>query len=270
MKFLLTIWHFVRDMYIDRFTIYQLTKRDFKAKYIGSSLGFLWSIIQPFVMIVVLWFVFEKGLKAPPIAENISFIVWLTPGIIAWDFFATTISSATGVFQHYSYLVKKINFRISILPIIKILSSSITHLFLIVIGIVILLMNGVKPSIYWLQGIYYFAAMMLFLLGLSWITASLQVFIKDTAQVITTVLQIGFWFTPIFWDFAIIPEKYGLLFKLNPMFYIVEGYRRSFIYHAPFWEARDIGIYFWIVTIFTLLLGLFLFKKLRKHFADVL
>lgn len=270
MRFLRTIWYFVRDTYRDRYAIWQLTKRDFKTKYIGSTLGFVWSIIQPFVMILVLWFVFEKGLRVAPVSGDVPFIVWLTPGIIAWDYFSTTFAGSTSVFESYSYLVKKINFRISILPIVKILSSAITHILLLAIALIVLIINGVQPSWYWLQGIYYFGAMMVFVLGMSWIASSLQVFIKDVAQFVTTILQIGFWYTPIFWDSGMIPEQYQFIFKINPMFYIVEGYRRSFVYHAPFWEARDLGLYFWGFTLIVLLFGLFLFKRLRPHFADVL
>ena len=271
MRIFKVIWQFLKDIYKNRYTIYQLTKRDYKSKYIGSNLGFAWSIIQPFVMITVLWFVFTKGLKVGPMGGgDVPFVAWLTIGIIAWDLFATTLMGATNVFQEYSYLVKKINFRFSILPIVKLLSSSITHCFLLIIGMVVLLSNGISFSFYWFQGIYYFFASLVLLLGLSWITSSIQVFHKDISQIVTTVLQVGFWATPIFWDFSMVPEKYQFLFKLNPMFYIVEGYRRSFIYHAPFWEARDIGLYFWITTLTILILGIVTFKKLKPNFADVL
>lgn len=270
MKFLKTIFYFLRDTYRDRFVIYQLTKRDYKNKYIGSTLGFVWAVINPFMMIAIMWFIFEEGLKVPPVPGNIPFIAWLAPAMIAWDFFATAVSFSVNVFNDYSYLVKKINFRIAMLPIVKLLSSAITHCMLLVITMALLSVNHITFSIYWFQIIYYFFASMTFLFGFILVLASLQVFIKDISQITGIFLQIGFWFTPIFWDFNIVPEAYKFFFKLNPMFYIVEGYRRSFIYHAPFWEASDTGMYFWGVTMITWLFAILIYKKLKPHFADVL
>ena len=111
---------------------------------------------------------------------------------------------------------------------------------------------------------------MVLLLGLSWITSSLQVFVKDVVQVINVILQFGFWFTPIVWDFNLVPQHYEWFFRLNPMFYIVEGYRKSFIYGEPFWGDLEFALYYWVVTLAILLVGVLLFKRLRPHFADVL
>lgn len=261
---------FLRDTFKDRHLILQLAKRDFKNKYSGSFLGFVWSFVQPFIMVGVLWFVFSKGLKVQAVDPGLPFIVWLIPAVIAWDFFANTLNSVTNVFHEYSYLVKKIQFRISILPIVKIVSSAITHSFLLCVSMIILYVYGFTFSLYWLQILYYFFASFCLLLGMSWLIASLQVFVKDIAQITTILLQIGFWFTPIFWDFSLVPEQYRIFFKFNPVFYLVEGYRRSFVYNAPFWEASDLGMYFWFVTVSILVIGIVIFKKLKPHFADVL
>lgn len=260
---------FLKDIYQNKFVIYQLTKRDYKNRYIGSFLGFIWTIIQPVVMIFVLYFVFVKGFKSGPINE-VPFIAWLSVGIISWDFFASTLPASTGVFQEYSYLVKKINFKIAILPVVKLLSSLITHLIFICIAILILFLSGVSFSWYWFQVIYYLAAIMIFLLSLSWIVSSLQVFVRDISQIVNVILQFGFWMTPIVWNFDIVPDNYKLWFKLNPVFYIVDGYRKSFLYHEPFWTNSYWTLYFWGFTFVMLIVGIFLFRKLKPHFADVL
>ncbi|KKQ71352.1 MAG: ABC transporter, teichoic acid transport system permease protein [Candidatus Peregrinibacteria bacterium GW2011_GWC2_39_14] len=269
MKYIRMIFDFVKEIYKNKFVVYQLTKRDYKNKYIGSFLGFIWTIIQPLVMILVLWFVFTKAFNSGPI-RDIPFSVWLTIGLVPWYFFSEALTTSTSALQEYSYLVKKVQFQTAILPIIKLLSAFITHIIFIIIGIIILLINDVGFSIYWLQAFYYLIAMFILLVGLSWITSAIQVFVKDTAQIISVILQFGFWLTPILWDFKILPEKYDYILKTNPMFYIMEGYRNSFIYHAPFWEAKNEIIYFWTTTIIILLIGIIIFKKLKPHFADVL
>lgn len=260
---------FINDLYQNKFVIGQLVKRDFKNRYIGSTLGFLWTFIQPLVMIFVLWAVFVLGFKAGPV-NGVPFIAYLTMGMIAWNFFSEVWTASTGVFMEYSYLVKKINFKIAILPVVKLLSSLITHFIFIAIGIIILVVSGVGFSWYWFQMIYYLLAMMIFVLGLSWITSSLQVFVRDTAQIIAVILQFGFWITPVVWSFAALPPTYQLWFKLNPMFYIVDGYRRSFLTHEWFWINWQNTLYFWVGALVILLAGVVLFRRLRPHFADVL
>jgi lipopolysaccharide transport system permease protein/teichoic acid transport system permease protein len=84
------------------------------------------------------------------------------------------------------------------------------------------------------------------------------------------VIQFAFWLTPIFWSIKKVPEQYQWLIKLNPFFYIVNGYRDSLIYHKWFWEDMTLTIYFWTVTLVFLVTGTLTFKKLRPYFADVL
>jgi len=106
--------------------------------------------------------------------------------------------------------------------------------------------------------------------GLSWITSSLVIFVKDVGQVVTIILQFGFWLTPILWNVKMIPEKYQILMKLNPAYYLTEGYRNSFMYGIWFWEYPRWTFGFWIFTGVIFILGAIIFLKLRPHFADVL
>jgi len=270
MGFLKLFIGFLGDLYKNKFVIGQLTKRDYANRYLGSFLGFVWTIIQPVVMIFVLYFVFVYGFKAGVIRDTVPFIAYLTVGMLVWNVYSEGITNAANVFQEYSYLVKKINFRIAVLPVVKIFSSLITHGIFIVITVVVLLLSGVEFSWWWFQIFYYLFAMLIFLLGMGWITASLQVFVKDISQIINVLLQFGFWLTPIVWNFDLLPEKWQFIFKFNPAFYLVDGYRNSFIYHEGFWIYWQSGVYFWGITLVVLVIGVFLFRKLRSHFADVL
>ncbi len=103
---------FIKDIYDKRYTIYELTRRDFKSMYTGSLLGLTWSFVQPLAMTGVLWFVFSKGFRALPI-ENVPFIVWMLCGLVPWYFFSNCLVTNTSVLMEYGYLVKKTNFRVS-------------------------------------------------------------------------------------------------------------------------------------------------------------
>ena len=97
-----------------------------------------------------------------------------------------------------------------------------------------------------------------------------MIFFRDLGPIINISLQMGFYLTPIFWNLKILPEKYHLLMKFNPVFYIVEGYRDSFINKVWFWEHWGMSLVFWIITSVILVAGAVIFRRLRPHFADVL
>jgi lipopolysaccharide transport system permease protein/teichoic acid transport system permease protein len=129
---------------------------------------------------------------------------------------------------------------------------------------------GYTPSLYWLQIGYYLIATVILLLGISWITSSDVIFFRDLGQLVSMAIQFGFWLTPIFWMLTMVPERFQWLFKLNPAYYITQGYRDSLINHIWFWEKPLLTLIFWAITGIFFALGAIVFRKLRPHFADVL
>lgn len=260
---------FLRDIFRSRRIIFELSKKDFQAKYLGSFLGIIWAFIQPTIYILILWFVFQAGFKTAPV-DRFPFILWLMTGMIPWIFFSDGFSSATHSIMEHSYLVKKVVFRVSVLPIVKILSALYVHLFFVGVTFIMFLIYGYLPNAYNLQVFYYIFSGIVLILGISWISSSLIIFLKDVGQIVAMLLQFGFWLTPVFWSLKIMPSRYHAIIKLNPVYYIVEGYRNSFIYKVWFWEHANLTLYFWTVNISILVLGALLFRRLRPHFADVL
>ena len=123
------------------------------------------------------------------------------------------------------------------------------------------LLYGKMPSVYWLQFPYYIACSIFLILGLSWLTSALRVFIKDVGNFVGVILQIGFWATPIFWSLELVPEKYQYIIQLNPMAYIINGYRDAFVNHVWFWENGMVNFYFWGTTTIILIAGIIVLKK---------
>ncbi|MED0681026.1 ABC transporter permease [Aneurinibacillus thermoaerophilus] len=257
------------DTWKSRKLILELAKKDMQMKYLGNYLGIFWAFVHPTIMILIFWFVFQVGFKSMPV-DNFPFVLWLMAGIVPWFFFSDSLSSATNAITDNSFLVKKVVFRVGMLPIVKITSSLFIHLFFIVSLFLMFYFYDYDFSIYNIQVLYYLIATIAFVFSLSLITSSLIVFLKDIGQIVSMVLQFLFWLTPIFWSFEIVPTKYQLLLKLNPLYYIVEGYRYAFIYHEWFWQHKYLTVYFWSFTIITFIVGAILFKRLRPHFADVL
>ena len=129
------------------------------------------------------------------------------------------------------------------------------------------------PDLYVLQVVYYSFCMVTFTAGLIYATSAVTVFFRDMKEVVAILLQIGMWVTPIMWNFESmqgIPKWAVVLLKLNPMYYIVSGYRDALINKTAFWEHPGLTLWFWGITLFTLWAGTTVFKRLRVHFADVL
>ena len=246
-----------------------MTKNDFKQRYLGNILGIAWAFIQPTVTVIIFWFVFQVGFKSQPV-DNFPFILWLVAGMFPWFYFAEGLTSGTTSIMVNAFLVKKVVFRVSLLPIIPLFSALLVHIFFVFFMFCMFMYYGYSPNIYWIQIIYYLFATSVLILGLSWITSSVVVFFKDMGQFVTMIIQFGFWLTPIFWSISTVPEKYHWIINLNPMTYIVEGFRNSMIYHLWFWEDISKTLYFWTFTLTVFVLGGLTFKKLRPHFADVL
>ena len=262
---------FPTEIWRSRVTLMQLAKNDFKSRFAGSYLGIVWAFVQPIVTVLVYWFVFEKGLKAGAMT-NVPFVLWLIAGIIPWFFFSDGLSAGTGALIEYQYLVKKVVFQISILPLVKIISNLFVHMVFVAFAIILFVGYGYYPDLYYLQIIYYSFCVFVLALGLSYITSALIGFFRDLSQIIVIFLQVGIWMAPIMWNMETMDLSEGLklVLKANPMYYIVSGYRDAFINKAWFWENMGLTIYFWIFTLVIVGIGMFTFKKLRVHFADVL
>ena len=270
MKYIIEFKKFIGHLLNNKKLIFTLIKNDFKKQYLGSYLGLFWAFAQPLVFILVIWFVFDVGFRSAPISNGTPYFLWLITGIIPWFFFADGITNGTNSIVSNDFLVKKVSFRVSILPLVQIGSALIIHLSLLVFLIISFLLYGYTPSIYWLQLPFYLICLVFLMLGLTWLTASIRVFVKDIGNIIGVIIQVGFWATPIFWNITMLPDKYQILVKLNPVTYIVNGYRDTFINHIWFWEHTSYSLYFFIVTLIIFVSGAVVFRKLRPHFGDVL
>ncbi|ODV54786.1 ABC transporter permease [Lysinibacillus fusiformis] len=246
-----------------------LTLKDFKKKYVGSYLGILWAFVTPIITIGVFWFVFEVGFKSAPV-DNFPFILWLTCGMIPWFFITDVLNNGTNSVIENDYLVKKVVFKVELLPLVKVISGLVIHFAFIIFVIGIFLSYGYSLDLYSLQIIYYCLAVCVLVTGIIFISSALIIFLKDIGQIISVILQFGFWLTPIFWSLEQIPEKYNFYLKLNPFYYIINGYREALIYKTWFWEHPYLTIYFWTITIIMLIIGRTIFRRLRPHFADSL
>lgn len=253
----------------NRSLVWSLAKHDIKSRYLGSALGSIWIFVLPLINLAVMWFAFEKGLKVGK-TNGVPFILFLVTGMFPWSFFSEAVSSASNAILEKSFLVKKVVFQVELLPVVKVVAAFILFLFLLSVMILTFLVYGYRPSMYWLQIPYYMICLLALVSAIAWVTSSVVVFYRDLGQVVAVALQIGFWATPIFWSPTLLPESLKFVTLLNPMAYIVGGFRDTFINQRWIWESPKEVLFFWGIVSLVTLWGLRLFSKLRPHFADVL
>ncbi len=263
------------ELWQNRKLIWKLSRNDFKKRYAGSYMGVVWGFAQPLVTVLMYYLVFDKifGTKAVELRSGVEvpFALFITAGLVPWFFFSEAISQGTMSLIEYSYLVKKVVFKISILPVIKVIAATFSHLFFLGLAVILGCIYGYYPSVYLLQVVYYGLCLFLLVLAMSYTTCAVVIFFRDLSQIISICLQVGIWATPILWSLDSIHNPVVVtLLKLNPLVYIVNGYRDSVYGHHWFFEDLSGTLYFWAVTAALFLLGAAIFKKLKVHFADVI
>lgn len=260
------------ELFQNRHLIWKLAKNDFKKRYAGSYMGAVWAMLQPVVTVVMYYIVFDKimGNSGGRGSGDVPFVLFLTAGLVPWFYFNEALNNGTNAMIEYNYLVKKVVFKISVLPIIKIIAATFIHAFFVCVLLIVAAIYGYYPTIYTIQIFYYSACLFIFVLALCYTTCAVVVFFKDLAQIINIALQIGMWATPILWDINSLDSGWVFFLKLNPLVYIVNGYRSAIYEREWFFQDFFSTMYFWIVTVVLFGIGAAVFKRLKVHFADVL
>ena len=152
----------------------------------------------------------------------------------------------------------------------KIISSFFIHCFFLAFLLILCVFFGKIPDIYIIQLPYYLFCLIVFVYGVGLLTSSIMIFFRDLGQIISIILLAGMWATPIAWNITIFPEHVQKILKLNPFFYLVEGYRDAFVMRRWFWEKPLLTLYFWSVSIVILICGLWVYSRLKPYFSDTL
>ncbi len=250
--------------------IFMMTWRGFSARYRGSLGGIFWSLIQPIVMMVVYTVVFSLFLKIrfTTDASPLTFSVYLLCGLLPWNAFSEGLQVSKDVIRSNTNLVKRVVFPVEILPLNAALTATIHQLigFLLLIPLCGIVNQALYPTIVIIPVIL--MLQLLLAIGLNWITASFAVYLPDLGQIVSLVLGVWFFLTPIFYPEDVAPPEAGILFQVNPMARLIRLYRDAFMAGQwPYWESFLLTL---MICLFVFLLGHFCFSHSKKGFADVL
>ncbi|HUQ91579.1 MAG TPA: ABC transporter permease [Bryobacteraceae bacterium] len=262
--------HFLRNLVAQRTLLYQMVRRDFESRFIGSVAGWVWGLIHPLVLLASWTFVFQYCLRVPlpqhAVTQN--YTMFLFCGYLPWMLFQETLSRSSTCLLEHRNLITKTVFPSEVIPISVFLSALVSHLMALTMLVV--------ASVLWfgyVSGMIAFLPIYMLLtgllgVGLGWIISSLQVYLRDTAQVVSVVLTLWFWTTPIFIAVEDVPQNLRFIVNYNPMSYLVRAYRdRLLSYTAP--DLSELAM----LTAYALsafFIGGLFFRHLKRGFADVL
>jgi ABC-type polysaccharide/polyol phosphate export permease len=262
--------HFSRNLIRSRTLLIQLVRRDFQQRFVGSAAGWLWGLIHPLVMLVSWVFVFQICLHQtlPPNEVTQNYALYLFCGFLPWMLFQETVMRSSMSLLENSNLITKTVFPSEIIPVSIFLSSLIGHLMVLALAVAIVGLYIGHFSLWMLSLPFYMLLTGLLAVGVGWIVASLQVYLRDTAQVLSVILTFWFWATPIFINEDQIPHQLRFIVRLNPLAYMVRAYRERLLsYKVP--NLHD----FAVITLYAItafVLGGLFFRHLKRGFADVL
>lgn len=251
--------------------IFKLAKADLVKTYRGAALGWAWAIIKPAVTVFVYWFTFEIGLRAGNNVEGFPFFLWLISGVIPWFYMNDMLTQGTEAIRKYSYLVTKMKFPISTIPTFVSISKFMVHLALLAIMIIIFILMGYPPSIYLIQLPIYMLLNFLFFTVFSLLASLLACMSKDFANLVKSLVTAIFWLSGIIWNINTLKVPWlKSLLKINPVTFLIEGYRNCFIHGKWIWESPKTLICFLVILVILAIIAIWLYRKLRKEIPDVL
>ncbi len=271
MAFFLTVGRaFASNLLRRRALVGNLVARDFRQRYVGSALGWLWGAVHPAVLLLSYTFVFSLVFKIPPApgSGTDSFALYLFAGILPWLLFHDTVLRSVTAVVDYSNLITKTMFPSEVLPISLFLSGMLNHLLGLLVLVAISAFLVKKITVFVLLLPVYLFLLALFTIGVSWIVSSLHVFLRDTAQALSIVLTFWFWFTPIFFGAERLPENLRFIARINPLAYVVDAYRTCLLAgRAP--ALGDLAVTAAFAATVFVAGGLF-FRYTKRAFGDVL
>src|SRR5215510_10960889 len=243
--------------------IRNLVLKDLKLKYRDSALGFLWSLANPLLLILVYSFVFGHILRGGPP----NFAYFLMVGILPWNFFAQSLMMSTGSILENGNLIRKVAVPMEVFPVATVLFNLVQYfLALIVLFPMAFILFGISPSWSWLAFLPILILYVGFTLGACFAVATATVFYRDVRHFTEILLMLLFWLTPIIYDIRTITPELQSVIYLNPISFFTLAYQNALFYNI-FPSFQEIA-FLMSLTVLMFLIGYTFFVRLKNRFAE--
>lgn len=254
----------IKELYQYRELLKSNVKKEIRGKYKGSFLGVLWSFVNPLLMTLVYAIVFPFLLRS----SQPHYVTFIVIAILPWTWFTSSIAQGTNSILINGGIIKKVYFPRAILPISIVTSGLVNFLLSCIITLLFLIFSGIGFSFNILYLPIIIAIQYILQLGIILITSSIDVYVRDSEYIINFFISLLFYGTPVLYSLDMFPEKIRMILQLNPISAIISGYRDIFYYQtAP--NFLMLG-YVLVVSLVIFFLGIKIFNKLEKGFAEEL
>jgi len=241
-----------------------LTQKELKVRYKRSFLGYLWSIANPLALAVVFYVAFKVVMRIQ--IEN--YTLFLISGLFPWQWFSNSVSSSSMVFVSNAALIKKVNFPCESLIIATVLNDMLHFILSVPVIVIFLFFYGLKPNLSWVVGIPVLLVIQFMVtFGFSVAISTINLFFRDIERIVSILLILIFYFTPIIYSGEMIPVKYKTLILLNPLAVLMLSWRDLFMKGILNFGSIAVSFLYSLIVLF---MGYLIFRRLRWKFAEVL
>lgn len=250
--------------------ITSMVRREFQARYLGSALGTVWSVLNPLAMIFIYTVIFGQVMRArlPGVEDGTSYGIFLCAGLLPWNMFVETLQRCTSVFVDQGNLLKKMTFPRASLPLIVLASSLVNFVIIFGLLLTVMVLLGRFPGWLLVSLVPLLVLQQAIAVGFGVALGVVNVFFRDAGHVVGILLQFWFWFTPIIYPLSILDERLQMLVSLNPMTAFVAAYQGILLYDvAPHWLAFVPHV---LLALAALAIGRAVFRRLAGDMTDFL
>ncbi len=250
-----------------------IVRYELKSDIRDTQLGYAWNILNPLIQLFTFWLVFGIGIRNNQSVGPVSFLPWMVVGMTVWFFVSPSITKGVGCIYNKRNIISKMKFPTSILPVTIVLQELINHVVMMCIVIGILIGRGHIPNTHWFIVVYYMFCAFCFCVSFNMITSVLNMISRDVKKLVVACMRMLLYLTPILWTLDMLSMHHpmiAIVLKMNPLFYIVEGYRGSlFFMDSPLNHPAQ-TTFFWAVVLVMFVIGSILMYKFRTKFIDML
>ncbi|MFD1433133.1 ABC transporter permease [Lacticaseibacillus yichunensis] len=261
----------LREQFTNLGMIVRVSRYDDKATYQSHYLGLIWQILNPIIQVGVYYLIFGMGLYGGREVEGVPFIAWMMLGLTCWFYMSATMLGTSQSIYRQLYLVSKMNFPVSTLPSVNIVSNLTSFWAMLAVTMLTIFSLGLPVSVRWFQVIYFFFCMIVFMFALGIFSATMTVLIRDYHMVLQSVIRLLLYLSGAVWNIrtTALPPKVNAILQLDPVFYVIDGFRKSLFNGSWFWQHPVDMAIFWLITLLLLFIGCHLHIKFRARFVDL-
>lgn len=268
-----SIKYVLQENFTNKYRIYSISKYELLGDMRDSKLGLFWNFAHPFIQVLTYWFAFGIVFNRKDVTQfgvTIPYIYWMIGGMVVWFFMSPCITNGCNAIYSKSNVITKMKFPVSILPATVVLKELFNHFCNMVILVGVFAVGGYFPSVHWLGLIYYCFCAVIFAISLSMTTSVLNMMARDTRKMVLAFMRLLLYLTPILWDMKNLSHKLQIIMKINPVYYIVQGYRDCFFFHKGFMFYSKSMLAFWVITIALFVFGSTMMYKFKHRFIDMM